>query len=199
MGGRHRIITCRSLLVSQKAYSSPPYTMPALPALQAGCHWFESGISHHYNALSQLRREGYTPRRTIKICHWDAGEYNIIGSTEWIEQFHDELSGKAVAYINADMAACGPNFGAAASPSLKQPFLESTKAVLYPRSDHIAFYLHVGIPSAGLGMGGFTPYHTAYYNLAWYERFADPDSSLAPQWPMRTSYPTTWRVIHRTC
>ena len=108
-------------------------------------------------------------------------EYNIIGSTGWVEQFHDELSGKAVAYINADKAACGPNFGAAASSSLKQPVLETTKAVLYPGSDHLAFYLHVGIPSAGLGMGGFTPYHTAYYNLAWYERFADPDSSLAPQ------------------
>ena len=156
------------------------------------------------DTLGQLQRDGQAPRRTIKIGHWDAEEYNIIGSTEWVEQFHDELSKKAVAYINADMAACGPHFGAAASPSLKRPIFDATRAVLYPGtdrsvfdtwrkeadtpnignlgggSDHIAFYMHVGIPSAGLGMGGFTPYHTAYDNLAWYERFADPDYVFGP-------------------
>jgi N-acetylated-alpha-linked acidic dipeptidase len=31
-----------------------------------------------------------------------------------------------------------------------------------------------------MGMGGFTPYHTAYDDLAWYERFADPDFVFGP-------------------
>ena len=156
------------------------------------------------DALGTLMRDGRKPVRTIKIAHWDAEEYNIIGSTEWVEQFREELSKKAVAYINADMAACGPNFSAASSPSLKQPIFDAAREVAYPGtdrtifdtwrkdaekpgignlgggSDHIAFYMHLGIPSAGMGMGGFTPYHTAYDDLAWYQRFVDPDFVFGP-------------------
>ena len=156
------------------------------------------------DTLGKLAKDGYRPRRSIKIGHWDAEEYGIIGSTEWVEQFRDELTSKAVAYINADMAAGGPTFAASASPSLKGPIQEATKSVAYPGSkttvydhwrkdapapttgnlgggsDHIAFYMHAGIPSAGMTMGGFSPYHTIYDNLAWYERFADPNYVYGP-------------------
>ena len=42
------------------------------------------------DALGELARSGCEPRRSIMIAHWDAEEYGIIGSTEWVEQFRDE-------------------------------------------------------------------------------------------------------------
>ena len=51
------------------------------------------------------------PRRSIMIAHWDAEEYGIIGSTEWVEEFREALEANAIAYINADAAVSGANFG----------------------------------------------------------------------------------------
>jgi N-acetylated-alpha-linked acidic dipeptidase len=148
------------------------------------------------------------PRRTIKIAHWDAEEFFIMGSAEWVEEFRDELHAKAVAYINADSAVTGPNFGGASSPSLKRLMVDAARAVTHPDtaqpvyaqwearlpagsepdfgnlgggSDHVPFYSHVGIPSAGPGMSGSTPiYHSNYDTLAWFERFGDPKFAYGP-------------------
>ena len=81
-----------------------------------------------------MAKEGIRPKRTIKIAHWDAEEVGLMGSTEWVEQFRDELSAKGVAYLNADAAVSGRSFGGAASPTLKGVLLEATKAVMYPDS-----------------------------------------------------------------
>jgi len=69
---------------------------------------------------SDAAKVGAGPRRTIKFCCWGAEEFGIIGSSEWVEGNAEELSQKAVAYINLDMAVTGPDFGAAASPSLRE-------------------------------------------------------------------------------
>ncbi len=39
-------------------------------------------------------------------------------------------------------------------------------------SDHVGFYCHVGVPSAGIGVGGArgVSYHSIYDNLAWYRK-----------------------------
>jgi len=71
-------------------------------------------------ALGELARNGWKPRRTIVLCHWDGEEPGLIGSTEWVEANRAELQAKAVAYINSDVGVAGPNFGASAVPSLKQ-------------------------------------------------------------------------------
>lgn len=47
-----------------------------------------------------LYREGWRPQRTIKLISWDAEEYGLIGSTEYVEQFPDLLSNTTIAYIN---------------------------------------------------------------------------------------------------
>lgn len=36
------------------------------------------------------------------FIHWDASEYGMIGSTEFVEEFSDILSQRAVVYINMD-------------------------------------------------------------------------------------------------
>ena len=119
-------------------------------------------------ALGELSEAGCRPRRSILIAHWDAEEAGIIGSTEWVEEFIDPLSVNTVAYINADGAVSGPNFGGSSSPSLKGAILDVLDDVPYPGgdqtvldwwrdegggtelgnlgggSDHVAFYTHAG-------------------------------------------------------
>ncbi|MDA0709011.1 MAG: M28 family peptidase [bacterium] len=159
-------------------------------------------------ALGRLKEAGHRPKRSIRIAHWDAEEFGIMGSTEWVEQFGQELSTNAVAYLNADMAATGRNFGASASPSLKGVISEAAKAVTHPGSvqtvydlwmeriqksgqdafgnlgggsDHLPFYVHAGIPCAALAMSGGVPvYHSVYDSLSWYEKFGDPEFLSGP-------------------
>ena len=163
------------------------------------------------DALGELLREdqGCRPLRSIMIAHWDAEEYGIIGSTEWVEQFREELEANAIAYINADGAVSGENFGSSSSPSLKGQIIEATKAVRYPGtgerlydwwlarapedaeepvlgnlgggSDHVGFYTHAGVPSGALSSGNpGGVYHSNYDNFAWYERFGDSDFIYGP-------------------
>jgi N-acetylated-alpha-linked acidic dipeptidase len=152
--------------------------------------------------LGKLAQQGIRPARSILIAHWDAEEHGVIGSTEWVEQLRDELNAKAVAYINLDAAVGGRNFGASASPTMKKIIMESAKEVMYPDStktvyeiwagkqnepsignlgggsDHIAFYMHVGVPSINGGAGGPSLYHTNYDDMYFYEKFADPSFKM---------------------
>jgi N-acetylated-alpha-linked acidic dipeptidase len=90
-------------------------------------------------ALGELARSGWKPRRTIVICEWDGEEPGLIGSTEWVEANGDELQKKAVAYINTDVGVNGPNFGASATPSLKQLVRDATRDVQDPRTGHSVY------------------------------------------------------------
>jgi N-acetylated-alpha-linked acidic dipeptidase len=53
-------------------------------------------------ALGELVKQGWKPKRTIVYCVWDGEEPGLIGSTEWAEEHADELTRKAVAYLNSD-------------------------------------------------------------------------------------------------
>ena len=163
-------------------------------------------------ALGRLADAGCAPRRSIMIAHWDAEEYGIIGSTEWVEEFREELEANAVAYLNADAAISGGNFGGSSSPSLKGVILGALDDVAYPGevagvasptvldhwrasasdgdpslgnlgggSDHVAFYTHAGVPSAGLSSGGRNGvYHSNYDNFHWFSNFGDTDFVFGP-------------------
>ena len=146
-------------------------------------------------------QQGFTPARTIIFALWGAEEYGIIGSTEYCEAYADRLT-DAVAYINLDAAAMGPNFGVSASPSLKRIIEQVTRDVPQARdaaktvrtvwlgdrdegsfdnlsggSDHVGFYCHLGIPSCGLGGEGSqgTAYHSNYDTLTWYRKVVGDD------------------------
>jgi N-acetylated-alpha-linked acidic dipeptidase len=83
-------------------------------------------------ALGELKKQGTRPRRTLVICSWDGEEVGLTGSTEWGEQFADELRSKAVAYINVDEATSGPNFHGQAVASLAPMLEEATRTLKYP-------------------------------------------------------------------
>ena len=140
------------------------------------------------------------------IAHWDAEEHGVIGSTEWVEQMRDELNAKGVVYMNFDGAVSGKGFSASSAPTLKKLLVEASKNVKYPYtdqtlfefwnkndqskeppignlgggSDHIAFYMHVGVPSLSGGAGGPNLYHSNYDSFRFYEKFVDPEFLMGP-------------------
>jgi N-acetylated-alpha-linked acidic dipeptidase len=83
-------------------------------------------------ALGELKKQGMRPRRTIIVCSWDGEEIGLTGSTEWGEQFADELRQKAVAYINVDETTSGPNFHGQAVASLAPMLEETTRSLQDP-------------------------------------------------------------------
>ncbi len=58
-------------------------------------------------SLATLQKQGWKPKRTIKIAFWDGEEFGLLGSTEWAEKHQDELKQKAVTYLNSDDTAKG--------------------------------------------------------------------------------------------
>jgi len=68
--------------------------------------------------FGELLKSGWKPKRTIVLASWDGEEWGLLGSTEWAEKHADELSKKAVAYINSDSSGTGW-LGASGSHSLQ--------------------------------------------------------------------------------
>jgi N-acetylated-alpha-linked acidic dipeptidase len=84
--------------------------------------------------FGQLLKNGWKPHRTIILGSWDGEEYGLIGSTEWAEEYADELKIKAVAYLNMDAAVSGANFGASSVPSLWKLIRGATRDVRDPKT-----------------------------------------------------------------
>jgi N-acetylated-alpha-linked acidic dipeptidase len=83
-------------------------------------------------SLGQLLARGVRPKRTLVICSWDGEEYALTGSTEWGEQYADELKQKAVAYLNVDEATSGKDFEGDAVGSLAPLLVEVSRALPAP-------------------------------------------------------------------
>ncbi|MEW6598141.1 MAG: transferrin receptor-like dimerization domain-containing protein [Pseudomonadota bacterium] len=69
-------------------------------------------------AIGVLAKTGWRPKRTLVYLSWDAEEPGLIGSTEWAEAHAEELSKKAVLYLNSDVNLRGL-FDAEGSHSLQ--------------------------------------------------------------------------------
>nr|GLL36498.1 probable glutamate carboxypeptidase 2 [Ipomoea trifida] len=155
-------------------------------------------IARRYARLVSL---GWNPRRTIMLCSWDAEEFGMIGSTEFVEQNLMNLAAKSVAYLNVDCAVQGPGFFASATPQLDDLLLNVAKKVHDPDherttifetwavsnrgtniqrlsrvdSDFASFLQLAGIPSVDLYYGkDFPVYHTAFDSYDWMIKFGDP-------------------------
>ena len=148
-------------------------------------------------------RAGHRPRRTIVFATWDAEEWGLLGSTEYVEDDSLRLRRGAVAYLNQDSAAEGARFGAGGSPSLRALLRDVARHVPDPGgaanvvaawqrtsavvdttsppmvdpgggSDFAGFYNHLGIPIVDWGFGGESGmYHSQYDDFAWMSRFGD--------------------------
>jgi N-acetylated-alpha-linked acidic dipeptidase len=140
-------------------------------------------------SLGTLAKQGARPKRTIEFASWDAEEFSLTSSTEWGEQHARDLSDHAVAYLNVDSAASGPDFKATAVPALNRVVLQSARDVLSlteddsnivgnrlgSGSDYTVFLNFLGVPIADMTMSGpYGVYHSAYDNHNWMQKFGDP-------------------------
>ena len=66
-------------------------------------------------------------RRSLVFCHWDAEEYGLIGSTEWLEEMQFVVGNRAVAYLNVDHIAGNVTLDVKAAPSLYRLIAEAAE------------------------------------------------------------------------
>ncbi|MEO7455398.1 MAG: M20/M25/M40 family metallo-hydrolase [Gemmatimonadaceae bacterium] len=154
-------------------------------------------------AVAEAVKAGHRPKRTIVFATWDAEEWGLMGSSEYVEDDSLRLMRGGVAYLNQDVAAQGVRFGGGGSPSLRATLRDIARAVPDPNgkgsvysewrrasavadttepamgdpgggSDFAGFYNHLGIPIAEWGFGGAGGvYHSQYDDFTWMSRFGD--------------------------
>jgi N-acetylated-alpha-linked acidic dipeptidase len=154
--------------------------------------------------LQALTTDGWKPRRDILFASWDAEEFGLVGSTEWVEHRLAALTTSAVAYLNVDIGATGPHFYAAASPLMFDVIEAAARQIRHPEnasmslwdeweehghggvdgefaslgsgSDFTPFFQHAGISSMDASMeGAYGVYHSKYDSIHWLKTFGDPE------------------------
>ncbi|KAK0383041.1 hypothetical protein NLU13_8957 [Sarocladium strictum] len=111
--------------------------------------------------FGDLLSRGWRPLRTIEFMSWDAEEYNLIGSTEYVENNLENVRENALAYINLDAAVSGASLHAAGSPVFHQTLLRALDHVIDPNHNTTLKEIWGGDLNdmEGLGGGGaFTPF-----------------------------------------
>ena len=154
-------------------------------------------------AVADAVKAGHRPKRTIVFATWDAEEWGLMGSSEYVEDDSLRLMRGGVAYLNQDVAAQGVRFGGGGSPSLRATLRDIARAVPDPNgkgsvyaewrrasavpdttepamgdpgggSDFAGFYNHLGMPIAEWGFGGAGGvYHSQYDDFTWMTKFGD--------------------------
>ncbi len=89
--------------------------------------------------FGELAKTGWRPRRTLAFASWDGEDFGLLGSTEWVEEFKDELKIKGVIYINRESYTAGP-FDAEASHSLVPLLYAATRDVRDPGDPSRSLY-----------------------------------------------------------
>ena len=140
-------------------------------------------------SLGTLASQGERPDRTIVFANWDAEEFTLTSSTEWGEQHARGLGEQAVAYLNVDSSASGPEFKALAVPSLNRLVVEAARDTLDLKgddralvsnrlgsgSDYTVFLNFLGVPIVDMSFNGpYGVYHSVYDNHLWMQKFGDP-------------------------
>jgi N-acetylated-alpha-linked acidic dipeptidase len=169
--------------------------------------WVSGGADPHVGTavtmeiargIGALLQDGWRPRRTLVLALWDAEEYGVVGSTEWVELHRERLSADAVAYFNIDTFTAGtldvtgsPALGDlvfSAAGEVRDPVTGRTVAEEWSErsaeigdigagSDWTAFLHHAGVPSLQWTMNGrgtYAVYHSSLDTSGYVEQFVDP-------------------------
>ncbi len=84
-------------------------------------------------AVGAQAAAGFRPRRTVVYAAWDGEEPGLLGSTEWAETHAEELTAKAVAYVNTDSIGRG-FLSLGGSHSLERFFNQAARDVADPET-----------------------------------------------------------------
>ncbi|XP_046330416.2 N-acetylated-alpha-linked acidic dipeptidase 2-like isoform X2 [Haliotis rufescens] len=86
--------------------------------------------------MHRIKTGNWRPKRTIIFCSWDAEEYALIGSSEFVQKYVKNLLTRAVAYLNVDIAVEGNyTLDVMGTPLLYQTAVEAAKRVRVPDKD----------------------------------------------------------------
>lgn len=66
------------------------------------------------------------------LASWDAEEFGLQGSTEWVESHLPWLTSTAVAYLNMDVGVSGPRVDFSGSGEIQSFVVEQMKKILFP-------------------------------------------------------------------
>ncbi len=133
-----------------------------------------SGTAYNLESAIQIARKNLRPRNTIRFAWWAAEEFNLLGSTFYVNDLSDSEFGKIMMNLNHDMIA-SPNFvrfvydgdgsdtanvGPPGSAQIEQVFLNwfssqslaTTPTAFDGRSDYGPFIAR-GAPAGGLFTG----------------------------------------------
>ncbi|EMD65732.1 hypothetical protein COCSADRAFT_170206 [Bipolaris sorokiniana ND90Pr] len=157
-------------------------------------------------AIGELLETGWRPKRTIVLCSWDAEEYGLVGSTEWVEEYTPWLKASAVSYLNIDVGVSGtiPDFNA--SPDLHSLITSTAQKVIWPhgenrtiydvweeisgeidllgaQSDYTAFVHRGGMSAMDIGttrapLDPIYHTHSNFDSYYWMTKFADPGFAM---------------------
>ncbi|CCC72192.1 hypothetical protein NCAS_0J02130 [Naumovozyma castellii] len=158
--------------------------------------------------LSELKKLGWKPLRSIKLISWDNELFAKTGSVEYAEQHTAILKRNTLAYINLDSAISGSEFSCKANPllhdiiykaakftnfkgeenwTLFDEWKKSTNATIdYVNGDaeFFAFQYNLGVASVEFsfknnGTGDAIYHkHSSYDNLSWLKSYVDSDFQL---------------------
>ncbi|CAN9431760.1 putative glutamate carboxypeptidase [Alternaria tenuissima] len=153
-------------------------------------------------AIGTLLKTGWKPKRTIVLCSWDAEEYGLVGSTEWVEEYIPWLTSSVVSYLNIDVGIAGtiPDFST--TPDLHALTTSTARKVIWPhgknrtlydvweektgeidtlgaQSDYTAFVHRAGISAIDMGttrapLDPIYHTHSNFDSFHWMTKFADP-------------------------
>lgn len=146
--------------------------------------------------LSKQAQGGWKPRRNIVFAFWDAEEYGMHGSSQWVRKNLATRAVPVAAYINIDAAVQAHDFVGDIMPGLRAPMEAVLSQVRDPASqillsdirpeytlpgfsrDTTPFLGFSSVPVAEMGFGRwYSVYHSIYDDAAWYRRFNDPGYS----------------------
>ncbi len=95
-----------------------------------------SAMLEEARQLGELWKKGWRPKRTILYCAWDGEEPGLLGSTEWAETHAEELTKKAVAYINSDNS--GRGFWRVSASQTLQRFFDGVASSVEDPEAHVS-------------------------------------------------------------
>lgn len=175
-----------------------------------------AALNEVIRSFGEALKAGWKPLRTIVFASWDAEEYGLVGSTEWVEDNLPWLDKANIAYLNLDVATTGPIFKSSASPLLHKAVYTATGLVPSPNqtvkgqtvrdvwdkeitpmgsgSDFTAFQDYAGVASSNFAFSGGAQdpvyhYHSNYDSFHWMEHFGDP------KWQYHLTITKVWSLM----